>query len=74
VRAVLGEPLRLERVDRSLQATAMTTRDRHGAILGKDGRAEWWIQFEALRSVGLHAAVRGEAATASARPSGSGSP
>jgi hypothetical protein len=41
VRAVLGEPLRLERVDRSLQATAMTTRDRHGAILGKDGRAEW---------------------------------
>lgn len=62
-RAVLGEPLRIEPVERSLQATAMAIQDRNGAILGADGRSEWWMQFEAVRSLGLHAAVDGGDAT-----------
>ena len=56
-RAALGEPLVVGPVERGLRKAGVSVTGPRGFVADATGREEWWMQFELLRSLVLHAAV-----------------
>lgn len=61
-RAALGEPLVVGPVERGLRKAGLSVTGPRGFVADASGREEWWMQFELLRSLVLHAAVHPEEA------------